>query len=146
NPLSLTALRELAGDLGFTNAATLLQSGNLIFDSDEASGLAIENLFEKETDRRLGLSIAYIVRSAAEWQNMIARNPFGTEAKNDPGHLVVMFLKTTPTAKDVAVLQAPSKGPEIIQRDGKHLYIVYPDGIGRSKLTGTLIEQKLGAR
>ncbi len=27
-----------------------------------------------------------------------------------------------------------------------YLYIVYPDGIGRSRLTGTLIETKLGTR
>jgi uncharacterized protein (DUF1697 family) len=57
-----------------------------------------------------------------------------------------MFLKTAPPAKQVDALQASIKGPEIIRYDGKHLYVVYPAGIGRSKLTGTLIEQKLGSR
>ena len=29
---------------------------------------------------------------------------------------------------------------------GRHAYIVYPDGIGRSRLTNKLIDSKLGTR
>ena len=43
-------------------------------------------------------------------------------------------------------LQAAIQGPERIRADGKHLYVVYPAGIGRSKLTNSLIEKKLGTR
>ena len=43
-------------------------------------------------------------------------------------------------------LQQAHKGPEIIRHEGRELYIVYPNGIGRSKLTGSLIEKKLGTR
>ena len=34
-------------------------------------------------------------------------------------------------------------GPEELHITGKAMYIYYPDGIGRSKLTNTLIEKKL---
>jgi len=37
-------------------------------------------------------------------------------------------------------------GREVIRAGGRHLYIVYPDGIGRSRLTNALIEQKLGTQ
>jgi uncharacterized protein (DUF1697 family) len=57
-----------------------------------------------------------------------------------------MFLKTAPPAERVDSLRASIKGPEIIQSDGKQLYVVYPAGIGGSKLTGALIEKKLGTR
>ena len=33
---------------------------------------------------------------------------------------------------------------EVVEAVGNHLYAVYPDGIGRSKLTPKLIESKLG--
>jgi uncharacterized protein (DUF1697 family) len=33
-----------------------------------------------------------------------------------------------------------------INADGRHLYIVYPAGIGKSRLTNVLIEKKLGIR
>ena len=42
--------------------------------------------------------------------------------------------------------QAAIKGPEIVRGEGRQAYIVYPDGVGRSKLTATLIEKKLRTR
>jgi uncharacterized protein (DUF1697 family) len=77
---------------------------------------------------------------------VVAGNPFPDEAERDPGHLVVMFLKTAPRAKAVQALQAAIEGPESVRAAGKHLYVAYPAGIGRSKLTNTLIEKKLGVR
>ena len=78
--------------------------------------------------------------------NTATHNPFPKEAADAPHHLLVMFLKTVPPAKDVDLLRASIQGTEIIDCDGKQLYIVYPAGIGRSKLTGTVIEQKLSTR
>ncbi len=46
-----------------------------------------------------------MVRSAKEIDAVVAANPFPGEAKSDPGHLVVMFLKDKVAAKDVAALQ-----------------------------------------
>ena len=76
----------------------------------------------------------------------MARNPFAAEAKRDPGHLLVMFLKLAPEIKNVEALQAAIVGPEIVRADGAQLYAVYPDGVGRSRLTHGLIEKKLGTR
>ena len=77
---------------------------------------------------------------------VVARNPFRKEAERDPSHLVVMFLKAAANAKDLQAVQAAITGPEIIRADGRHLYIVYPAGIGKSRLTNALIEKKLGIR
>jgi uncharacterized protein (DUF1697 family) len=55
-----------------------------------------------------------------------------------------MFLKSAPAAPAVEALRAAVPGPEVIRAGGRHLYISYPDGQGRSKLTGALIEKKLG--
>ncbi len=146
NMVAMSHLRDLLAVLGFAGAKSLLQSGNLVFKSDQLTGAALERLLEVETSKRLSVSADYVVRSTAEWEKVVARNPFPKQAKNDPSHLLVMFLKTAPTAKSVASLQAASKGPEMIRCDGKQLYVAYTAGIGRSKLTGALIEQKLGSR
>jgi uncharacterized protein (DUF1697 family) len=146
NMVAMSDLRGLLGELGFSDVTSLLQSGNLVFKSDRQTGPALERLLETETASRLGVSADYIVRSAAEWARIVARNPFTKEAKDDPGHLVVMCLKTAPPAKDIQALQDSIQGPETVRSDGKQLYITYPAGIGRSKLTGALIERKLGSR
>lgn len=146
NPVAMAALRELFEALGFAGAKSLLQSGNLIFESDGRTRGELERLLEVETAKRLDLSVDYLVRSAKEWETVIARNPFPKEAEHAPGHLVVVSLKTAPQVKGVETLQAAIKGPERVHAEGKHLYVVYPTGIGRSKLTSTQIEKTLGVR
>jgi uncharacterized protein (DUF1697 family) len=146
NLVAMSALRDLLGALGFAGAQSLLQSGNLVFDSERLTGAELEHLLEIETAKRLGVTADYLVRSAAEWGPVAARNPFPEEAEDDPAHLVVMFLKSVPPTKNVQAVQAAIVGPERVRAAGKQLYMVYPDGMGRSKLTTNLIEKKLGVR
>jgi uncharacterized protein (DUF1697 family) len=144
--VAMSDLRDLATELGFGGARSILQSGNLIFRSDARTDVDLERLLEAEAEKRLGLRADFLIRSAKEWRAVVARNPFRREAERDPSHLVVMFLKSAAIVKDVKAVQAAIAGSEIIRADGRHLYIVYPDGIGRSRLTNALIEKKLGIR
>jgi uncharacterized protein (DUF1697 family) len=145
-PVAMPKLRDFVSSLGFTDVGTLLQSGNLVFAADERKAASLEQLLETEAEKRLGLSTEFFVRTAKQWAAIIAANPFPEEAKRDPSHLLMVALKDKPSAEAVKTLQALNKGPEIIRTDGRQAYIVYPDGIGRSKLTGKLIEAKLGTR
>src|SRR5262245_29005002 len=140
--IPMLALRELFEGLHFTDVRTLLASGNVVFEGD-GSGDAVEALLKKEAERRLGLSTEFFVRTAAEWRSIIARNPFPDAAKRDPGHLLVVFLKTAPRAPAVKALQAAITGRETVRTVGKQAYIIYPDGVGNSRLTMARIERHL---
>ena len=146
NLITMSGLRDLLGTLGFTNVRSLLQSGNLVFQSDRRASSKIEQLLEVETKKSLGTSVDYHVRTADEWKAVVANNPFPEEAERDPAHLVALFLKVAPKPKNIETLQAAIRGPEIVRADGKQVYIVYPMGIGTSKLTNTLIDKTLGLR
>ena len=146
NQVAMSDLRDLLRDLGFSGVRSLLQSGNLVFESGRRTAPALERLLETETRSRLGLSTDFVIRTADEWKTLVERNPFPDEAERDPGRLVVVFLKEAPDAESVTALQAAIKGPELVRAEGKQLYIVYPNGIGRSKLTTARIEQKVGTR
>jgi uncharacterized protein (DUF1697 family) len=143
--LAMADLRAVAEGLGFTNVRTLLQSGNLVFEAAAKKAPALESALEVALKKH-GMETDFMVRRADELDAVIAANPFPNEAKADPGHLVVIFLKDAPGANAVAALQAAVKGREVIRHKGRELYIVYPDGIGRSKLTNKFIESRLDAR
>lgn len=142
----MAKLRELVGSLGFGRVRSLLNSGNLVFSSSGMAAEELEELLERETARRLDLHTEYLVRGADEWASAIAHNPFSEEAERDPSHLLVMFLKATPAPAAVEALRSAVAGPEVIAAGVRHLYITYPAGIGRSRLTTALIESKLGTR
>lgn len=146
NKVSMSELRELLTALGMQDVQTLLQSGNAVFHSDVCTGTQLERLIEDAAATTLQLQTNVIVRSHKEWKAIIARNPFPREAKQDPGHLVVVPLKKPPARGAADALQAAIAGREAVRVDGRCAYIVYPDGIGRSKLTSALIEKKLGTR
>jgi uncharacterized protein (DUF1697 family) len=145
-PVSMSDLLDMLTELGFLGARSLLQTGNLVFRSNARTDGDLERLLEAEAEKHLDLRTDFFVRAVAELNAVVAHNPFRNEAKNDPAHLVVMFLKTAPDRKDMEALQAAITGPETVRADGRHVYIVYPTGIGRSRLTNTLLEDKLGIR
>ncbi|MDE3074335.1 MAG: DUF1697 domain-containing protein [Chloroflexota bacterium] len=144
--VAMPELRKLIESLGFGRVRSLLNSGNLVFSSDGAPGEELEGLLERETARHLDLPTEYLVRGEDEWASAIAENPLPAEAERDPSHLLVMFLKAAPELARLEALRAAVAGPEVIAAGSRHLYITYPAGIGRSKLTSALIESKLGTR
>ncbi|HJT17884.1 MAG TPA: DUF1697 domain-containing protein [Thermoanaerobaculia bacterium] len=131
-PITMADLRAIAEKLGFQNVSTILASGNLIFE-----GKTTEAVLESK------LHTDVFLRSAREMEAIVAANPFPTEAKDDPGRLVVLFLKKD---ADGATLQKAIKGREIARGKGEQIYVYYPDGQGRSKLTNSLIEKTLATR
>jgi uncharacterized protein (DUF1697 family) len=142
--VAMADLAKLLVRLRFTGVKTLLQSGNAVFASPEAADAALEAKLEAAVAKSLGVTTEFFVRSAREWNAIIANNPYPDAAKNDPSHLVVMTFKSAPKAADVAALQAAIAGRETVTAIGKNAYFVYPDGIGTSKLTNAVIERKLG--
>jgi uncharacterized protein (DUF1697 family) len=145
-PVAMADLRQLLAQLGFADARSLLQSGNLLFRGKGWTSLRLEGLLKAEARERLGLETDVFIRTAKEWHGVIERNPFPREAERDPGHLLVMLLKDAPGRREVEALRAAIKGPETVRAAGKQLYIVYPKGSGRSRLTNALIERTLGTR
>jgi uncharacterized protein (DUF1697 family) len=138
-------LRALAADLGLDDARTLLQGGNLVFRSAR-TGAELEAEVERAFAVRFGFASDVLVRTGPQWRAALAANPHGEMAERDPSHLVVMALKAAPDPQAVTALQAAIQGRETIAAAGRELFIAYPDGIGDSKLTGAVIERRLGVR
>ena len=137
-----TSLKAIAEGLGFEEVQTLLQSGNLTFRA-EGEPETLETRLEQAFAAELGLSTEVMVRNAADWSALIAANPFPAEAKSDPSHVLAVVTKGEPRPEGVKALQGHS-GPERIEAGERVLYVVYPEGIGRSKLNAHSGWKKLG--
>jgi len=144
NKVSMADLKALAEGLGLLEARTLLQSGNLVFQTKARPTAGLEKLLEDALAKQLSLKTPVLVRSASDWRAALDANPFAAEAKSDPSHLLAMPLKAKPEKNAVTELTKAIVGRETVKLVGQVLYLVYPDGIGESKLTAALIEKKLG--
>ena len=131
--VAMADLRALATDLGFDDAKTILNSGNLVFRSALASK-TLESRLEDAAASELGLDTEFFVRTGAEFTKIVSGNPFKAFAKKDPGHLMVHFCKTAAGK----TLKITGQNREEVKAKGREIYVTYPDSIGTSKL-------KLGA-
>lgn len=131
--LPMADLRDLLTDLGCTNVATLLASGNAILDADHKPA-ALESLVQSALSDRLNLNTTIMARTAAEWTALIKANPLARQADRDPAKFAVMITSAAP---DTAVLNTyldAYAGPEQVIPGQHCLYLHYTDGMGRSKL------------
>lgn len=146
NKVGMTDLRELLTRLGLRDVQTLLQSGNFVCRSDVRSVPELERVIEGAMAKQLGLTTEVLIRTDKEWKTLIAENPFPKEAKGDPSHLLAVVLKAAPDRACIKALEQAITGREVVNVQGRCAYIVYRDGIGRSRLTSALIEKKLATR
>jgi uncharacterized protein (DUF1697 family) len=145
SPIKMEALRAVYESLGLSAVRTLLQSGNVLFRSGLTDRPQLVKRIMQEIERQLGLEVVVILRTLEEIASIVERGPvLSPRASRDK--LLVMFLKSVPDAAAQAALLKWHKSKEMkemLEMRGPEIYLYYPDGIGRSKLTSATIEGKL---
>lgn len=144
--VAMADLRATFAKMGFADAKTLLQSGNVVFTSDKSPTADLEKQLETAAEKHHKMQIEFMVRTAKEWADLVAGNPYPDEAKSDPARLVLVALKSSAKPGAEKALQAAIKGRETVRVFGKNAYMYYPDGQGESKVTPAVVEKHLGAR
>ena len=127
--LPMSDLQAMCRDAGFTNVKTYIASGNVVFQST-ATAKSVKAELEARLLAYAGKAVAVVVRTATEMAAVIESNPFPTAA---PDRAVVIFLDETPPAD--ALETAIGVRDEEMRLDVREIYVHYPAGIGRSKLT-----------
>ena len=143
-PVAMADLKAMMTELGFTGVSTLLRSGNIVFDAGRTTPDELEARLQQEAEARLGLRTQVFVRTAAQWADAIAHNPFPGEAAAEPSHLLLVALRQAPSPGDIEALQQAIPGRERIRSWERHAYVVYPDGIADSSLTPAIWSRHLG--
>jgi uncharacterized protein (DUF1697 family) len=138
NRISMEALRSLCGSLGLRSVQTYVQSGNVVFTSKEGNLKALAKRIENALEEEFGIRAAVILRTAAEMQAVIAKNPFAERKEIEPNKLLVTFLAEELSPEALTQLEATRVGPEEVKAQGRELYVYFPHGMGRSKLPAVM--------
>jgi uncharacterized protein (DUF1697 family) len=139
----MDALRALYESLGLRGAQTCLQSGNVIFRTEDRDLVALAKRIEKGIERSCGFRPDVILRTSSDLRKLIAANPFAKRRGIEPGKLLVFFLANDPSPEAQEKVLRIKTGPEELRAEGRELYIHFPNGQGRSKLSTAVIEKTL---
>jgi uncharacterized protein (DUF1697 family) len=125
NKISMAALKDLLQRNGYQHVASYLQSGNVVASGDiDARG--VEKLIEAEFGHRIDV----LTRSHAELEQIVAANPFPQHAAHG-SKLAVCFCDKAPSTN----IDKDAYPPDEIIVEGKNIYLWFPEGMGRSKLS-----------
>jgi uncharacterized protein (DUF1697 family) len=90
--ITMAELKAAFEAAGYSNVATYVASGNVIFDSGSADSSALTAEVETKLERALGYHVYVIVRGADEIRWLVATNPFNGLERTDQIRLNVTFL------------------------------------------------------
>lgn len=126
--LPMDALLAMCRSAGFEQARTYVASGNALFRSRLAAQ-QVRHALEARLVAFLRKPVGVHVRTAAQLATVLAENPFrGTP----PRHNVTVFLHGPPPAGTLEGVRG--LGAEQLALGRREIYVVYPDGIGASRL------------
>jgi uncharacterized protein (DUF1697 family) len=144
NRVPMKQLREALAAEGLEDVATVLQSGNVLFRSGRSEA-AVAKLVGATISKELRLDIGVVVRSGRELATIAKANPFLKKGEDpDPKSLHVVFLEKAPAKAAGAALDPDRSPPDAFAIRGRDVYLSYPGGSGRSKLTLPYFERVLG--
>jgi uncharacterized protein (DUF1697 family) len=143
NKVKMDALRALYESMKLREAQTYVQSGNVIFRTDERDIARLAKRIEDGIERKLGFRPDVILRTATEMSEVIARNPFAKRRGIEPSKLLVSFLASDPGAEAREKVRQMKCDPEELRIEGREMYIYFPNGVGRSKLSLVRLEKTL---
>jgi uncharacterized protein (DUF1697 family) len=140
--VAMADLRAALADAGHGDVTTHLQSGNVILEARASRPDAVVRSIEETLRTDLDLDIDVIVRRASDLAKVAKSNPFLSRGA-DPATLHVGFLKKKPAAATARALTGTDFGDDELVLRGAELYLRYPGGYGRSKMTGATFERVL---
>ncbi len=141
--IKMEELRALYESLGLRGAQTFINSGNVIFRMEGRDLGLVAKRIENGIERSFGFRAPVIVRTCSELRKAIARNPFATRPGVDPRKLLVTFLAGNPDAEARDEALKIDAEPEELRIDGRELYIYFPNGMARPKLSAARLDKTL---
>lgn len=141
--IKMDALRALYESLGLRDPQTYIQSGNVVFRTKERDLVRLGKRIEDAIESKFGFRPDVVLRTSSELRDAIRRNPFATRHGIDPSKLLVTFLAGDPDPEAREKVLRIKAEPEELRLDGRELYIYFPNGMARPKLSWAAIEKTL---
>ncbi|MEH7110523.1 DUF1697 domain-containing protein [Bacillus sp. JJ1764] len=139
--IKMADLRNLLEAMGLRKVKTYIQSGNILFESDEESRSLTRRL-EDEISKTFGFPVPVVLRTATELNEIIQNCPYTLSSLDEGESVHVAFLAEEPSPEGVNQLSSFQNEKERFQIIGKQVYLFFQISFRDSKLAAKL--SKLG--
>jgi uncharacterized protein (DUF1697 family) len=138
--IKMSDLKRMFESFGLENVETFIQTGNVIFDTDESKAPVLEEQIEDQLAKAFGKRLRLFVRTTREVAAMVEACPFDPQ----PGETAyVAILEKKPDKKSIDTLLSFSSEAEDFAVVGKEVFNLRRNR-DASVFSNNFVEKKLG--
>lgn len=145
NIIKMADLKRMFEGMGLRQVQTYIQSGNVLFRSDEEEA-ALRKRIEHEFEKLFGFSVIFVLRTVAEIEQIISSCPFSEEAiaeakakaASETETLYVVLLLQPPPQEGIERLTAYRSKSDEFRIYGRDVFLLFHHSIRDSKLANNL--------
>lgn len=147
NKIKMAELRLHLESMGLNQVKTYIQSGNIVFESNDNEE-SLQKQIEKKIEEEFGFSVSVVLRTGMELESIVENCPFSekdvSEAKASAvgESLYVALLLESPPQETIERLNNYKNEYETYKSENREIYLLFYNSIRNSKLSNQL--QKLG--
>ena len=148
NMIKMEALKKLMEAEGYNNVETYIQSGNVVFEHEEANRDKIAKDLEILMYKEYGHNVVIFILQEADLAQIIDNNPYAKREPEGQGvkKLFVAFLNGKPTEAGKDQLKKYNRGDDVFKVIENALYLKLATSAADSKLTNVFIENKMNIK
>ncbi len=120
----MITLKEELKKIGFNNILTLLNSGNVIFESENTVIQEIEEMISTHLEQFFGFKIPVLVRKGSDIVNLVKQQPFSEINITKDTRLYITFLKENNTKSIVTPWASEDQSFQIVGLENNMVYSV----------------------
>lgn len=141
--IAMPALRQSLLDLGLSDVATYIQSGNVVFAASVATREELERRITDRIRADFTMDVPVIIRSPDEMRRTAESNPY-EPGEDEPRRLHVTFLDRAPEDERVARLSNITFPPDAYRVQGSEIFVRHMNGVSGSSIDFARIRRTLG--
>ena len=140
NKIKMAELKNMLGAMGLARAQTYLQTGNMLFESDE-SAEALGKRIEREISEQFGVSPTVVLRTEEQMEKIMANCPYAADSLAE-GQTIQISVLTEAADQQMTEILSHGKGEvDEFLAEGSEIYFLFRQSVLDSKLAANL--QKL---
>ena len=141
--VKMDLLKSIFEEMKFENIETYIQTGNVIFDSQEVQKNSLCNKIKDKLKDTLGFEVPVILKEIEELEAVIGDNPFRNRNLLENEKLHVTFLEREPSSEVADIFNDYKEDKDEIILHGENVYILCRNGYGKTKFSNSFLESKL---
>jgi uncharacterized protein (DUF1697 family) len=141
--IKMTELKEMFEKAGFSNVSTYIQSGNVVFSSEEKDIDSFRGAIKSNILKTFGFDVDVQVLTAEKLKQIKGNHSFLDGNEDQLKAIYYTLLAEKPKEDLVNELEKLEQTEEFFKITDDVIYCFYPKGVGRAKWHGTFFEKKL---